>query len=84
MALSPEESGGYTVHLDLAPLTKTDSTNKKAAGIKSQKEKLFIRGKLMSADWQKSGINQLPKPPIKKGIIKKNTITTPCLVTKRL
>lgn len=72
------------VHLDLAPPTKTDSTNKKAAGMRSQKEKLFIRGKLISGDEHIRGINQFLKPPIKKGIIKKNTITTLCPVVVKL
>jgi hypothetical protein len=62
----------------------TDSTNIKAAGINSQKLKLFIRGKDMSATEHIRGISQLPKPPIKKGMTKKKTITTPCPVVIKL
>jgi hypothetical protein len=64
------------VHLDLAPLTRTLSTSKKEAGIRSQKLRLFIRGKLMSAEEHIRGMSQFLKPPIKKGMIKKNTMIT--------
>lgn len=72
------------VQPDPALPTKTDSTSIKEAGTKSQKEKLFIRGKDISATPQNKGINQFPNPPIKKGITKKKTITTLCLVVIRL
>lgn len=65
------------VHPDLAPLTKTLSTSKKDAGINSQKLKLFIRGKLISAEEHIKGISQFLNLPIRKGMIKKNTIITP-------
>lgn len=64
------------VHLDLALLTRVLSTSKKDAGKRSQKERLFIRGKLMSAAPAKRGISQFLNLPIKKGIIKKKTIIT--------
>lgn len=44
-------------------------------GIRSQKERLFIRGKAMSATPSISGISQLPKPPIEIGITMKKIIT---------
>lgn len=84
MAPSLEDKGGYTVHLDLAPPTKTDSTNIKEAGNRSQKLKLFIRGKDISAQPNIKGMSQFLKPPIKKGITKKNTIITLCPVVIKL
>ena len=44
-------------------------------GISSQKDKLFIRGKAMSATPSIRGISQLPKPPIEIGITMKKIIT---------
>jgi len=64
------------VHLEPAPLTRTLSTNKKDAGNKSQKLKLFMRGKLMSAEEHIRGINQFLNLLIRKGMIKKNTMIT--------
>lgn len=39
-----------------------------------QKERLLILGKHISATWKHNGINKLDKPPILKGITKKNII----------
>jgi len=44
-------------------------------GIRSQKDKLFIRGKAISATPSIKGISQLPKPPIEIGIVIKKIIT---------
>jgi len=56
----------------------------KQAGGNSQKLKLFNRGKIMSGDPIKRGINQFPNPPIKTGITKKKIIIRACLVTATL
>ena len=45
---------------------------------------LFIRGKAMSGAPIMSGMNQLPKPPIRVGITMKNTMMRPWPVTKTL
>lgn len=76
MAPSLEDKGGQIVQPEPALPTKTDSTSKKAAGNNNQKLKLFIRGNDISATPHINGINQFPKPLIKKGITKKKTITT--------
>lgn len=54
--------------------TILDSNNKVIAGIKSQKLKLFIRGKAMSTHPNIRGSNQLPNPPIAIGITIKKII----------
>ena len=41
---------------------------------KSQKERLFIRGRHMSATWKHRGMSKFDRPPILKGITKKNII----------
>jgi hypothetical protein len=45
------------------------------AGTSIQKERLFIRGKAMSATPNIRGISQLPKPPMEIGITIKKIIT---------
>ncbi len=45
---------------------------------------LFMRGNAMSGAPIISGTNQLPKPPIKAGMIMKNTMIRPCAVTNTL
>jgi hypothetical protein len=45
---------------------------------------LFMRGNAMSGAPIISGTNQLPKPPIRAGMIMKNTMIRPCAVTKAL
>ena len=68
-------SGGYTVQPVPAPISITEDKSKhKKAGIKSQKLKLFRRGKAISGAPIIKGTNQLPKPPIITGITKKNII----------
>jgi hypothetical protein len=44
-------------------------------GIKSQKDKLFIRGKAISATPSIKGSSQLPKPPMEIGITIKKIMT---------
>jgi hypothetical protein len=50
-------------------------------GISNQKERLFIRGKAISATPNIKGISQLPKPPIEIGITMKKIITKAWAVT---
>jgi len=70
------ERGGYTVHPVPAPASKIlDRSRNKKEGIRSQNERLFIRGKAMSATPSIRGISQLPKPPIEIGITMKKIIT---------
>ena len=54
-----------------------------AAG-SSQNEMLFMRGNAMSGAPIMIGTNQLPKPPIRAGMIMKNTMIRPWAVTKTL
>jgi hypothetical protein len=70
------DRGGYTVQ----PVPTPESTREERRrnikeGISSQKERLFIRGKAMSATPSIRGISQLPKPPIEIGITMKKIIT---------
>lgn len=58
-----------------------DNKRKVKEGINNQKERLFIRGKAMSATPNIRGISQLPKPPIEIGITMKKIITKACAVT---
>jgi hypothetical protein len=44
-------------------------------GTRSQKERLFIRGKAISATPSINGISQFPKPPIEIGMTIKKIIT---------
>jgi len=54
-----------TVHpVPAPPSTKAEPNKKVNAGGINQKLKLFKRGKAISAQPNKSGNNQLPKPPI--------------------
>lgn len=70
------ERGGYTVHPVLALLpTKEDKSSMKNAGGRSQKLKLFIRGKAISGALTIRGINQFLKPLSVTGITKKKIIT---------
>ena len=50
----------------------------------NQKLMLFMRGKAMSGVPIISGTNQLPKPPISAGMIKKNTMIKPWAVMTTL
>jgi hypothetical protein len=77
--------GGYTVHpVPAPPSIAAETTNKKNAGGKSQKLKLFNLGNAISGAPINKGKNQFPNPPIKAGITKKKTIIKPCAVTTTL
>lgn len=80
-----ELNGGYTVQPVPAPnSTKQELTKSNKEGGNNQKLKLFKRGKAISGAPTKIGTNQLPNPPIKTGITKKNTMINPCPVIKTL
>jgi len=63
---------------------KEDKSKKVKEGINNQKERLFIRGKAISATPNIKGSNQLPKPPIEMGITMKKIITNAWAVTTTL
>lgn len=70
------ERGGYTVHPVPTPASRIlDRRRNKKEGIRSQNERLFIRGKAISATPSMSGMSQLPKPPMEIGITMKKIIT---------
>jgi hypothetical protein len=74
--------GGYTVHPVPTPLSRMEESSKKVKeGINNQKDKLFIRGKAISATPNIKGSSQLPKPPIEIGITIKKIITKAWAVT---
>lgn len=74
--------GGYTVHPVPTPASRIEESNKRLnEGTISQKDRLFIRGKAISATPNISGINQLPNPPIEMGIVIKKIITKAWAVT---
>ncbi len=79
------DRGGYTVQPVPTPASRIEESNKnKKEGIRSQKDKLFIRGKAISATPNIRGISQLPKPPIDIGITIKKIITKAWAVTRTL
>ena len=55
----------------------------KATG-RSQKERLFIRGKAISGAPIMIGTNQFPKPPIRAGITIKKIMIRPCMEAQTL
>jgi len=68
-------SGGYTVQPVPTPTsTKEEIRSSVSAGGKSQKLRLFRRGKAISGAPIRIGTNQLPKPPTITGITKKKII----------
>jgi len=70
------DRGGYTVQPVPTPDSRSEEKSKRSnAGGRSQKEKLFKRGKAMSGAPIRRGTSQLPKPPIMVGITKKKIIT---------
>jgi len=76
------DKGGYTVQPVPAPASRRADKSKKAkAGTNNQKDRLFIRGKAISATPSIRGISQLPKPPIEIGITIKKIITKAWAVT---
>ena len=75
------ERGGYRVQPDPTPeSTKLLIISKDKLGGKSQKDKLFKRGKAISPHPKSKGSSQFPKPPIKTGITKKKIIINPWAV----
>jgi hypothetical protein len=59
-----------------APASIAEDSNKNPKdGISNQKDRLFNRGKAISATPSIRGINQLPNPPIEIGITVKKIIT---------
>lgn len=70
-----ELKGGYNVQpVPAPPSTIVDTTIKVRDDGKSQKERLFIRGKDISGALIIKGRNQFPNPPIKTGITIKKII----------
>lgn len=83
----PVESarGGYTVHPVPTPASIRLLRSKKVKeGGRSQKLRLFIRGKAISGPPNIRGISQLPKPPISTGITIKKIIINAWAVTTTL
>ena len=75
------ERGGYKVQPDPTPeSTKLLIISKDKLGGKSQKDRLFKRGKAISPHPKSKGSNQFPNPPIKIGITKKKIIINPWAV----
>ena len=74
-------SGAYSVQpaAGAPPGIKNEPTSIRAAGIISQKLKLFMRAKAMSEAPICSGIIQLAKPT-KPGMMAPNTMMMPCMV----
>jgi len=77
--------GGYTVQPVPAPFsTAADLTSRIRAGGRSQKLRLFIRGKAMSGAPSIRGTSQFPNPPTNTGITRKKIIRNACAVTSVL
>jgi len=69
------DSGGYTVHPVPTPTsTKAERISRIKDGGRSQKLRLFNRGKLISGAPIRIGTNQFPNPPIAIGITMKKII----------
>lgn len=67
------------------PASKTlDKSRNRKEGTNSQKERLFKRGKAMSATPSIRGISQLPKPPIEIGMTMKKIMMKAWAVTTTL
>jgi hypothetical protein len=74
--------GGYTVHPTPAPDSiKLEINSKNNAGGNNQNEILFNLGNAISGAPTNIGTNQLPKPPIKRGITIKKIIINAWAVT---
>jgi len=75
-------SGGETVHPVPTPTsTKEEIRRRVKAGGRSQKLRLFRRGKAISGAPIRIGTNQLPNPPTITGITKKKIMIKACAVT---
>src|SRR5262245_50727587 len=80
-----EDSGGYRGQPVAAPSpVKEEPSSRKNDGTNNQKLMLFMRGNAMSGAPIKSGTNQLPKPPIKAGMTRKNTMNSAWAVSTTL
>lgn len=80
-----EDNGGYRVHpVPGPPLQKGDIRRRVKDGGSNQKLRLLSLGKAISGAPINKGIKKLPKPPNKIGIITKNNISIPCMVTRTL
>jgi len=76
------DKGGYTVQpVPLPASTSEEETSSIKAGGRSQNEILLRRGNAMSGAPIIRGTNQLPNPPIMKGMTKKKIMTNLCAVT---
>jgi len=81
----PPDRGGYTVHPVPAPVSAiADINNRIKAGGNNQKDRLFSRGKAISANPNIRGINQFPNPPMEIGMTEKKIIINACLDTNTL
>ena len=79
------DKGGYTVQPVPTPASRIEERSKKAKeGKRSQKERLFMRGKAISATPSIRGISQFPNPPIEIGITIKKIIIKAWAVTRTL
>lgn len=77
--------GGYTVQPVPTPTsTKEDRRSKEREGGRSQKLRLFSRGKAISGAPIRMGTNQFPKPPTRTGITMKKIIINAWAVTRTL
>src|ERR1019366_2104734 len=74
------DNGGYSVQPEPDSPMKSPMQINTNAGGNSQKLMLFNRGNAMSGAPIISGMNQLPKPPIKAGMTEKKIISSPWLV----
>jgi hypothetical protein len=80
-----EDKGGYNVHPVPGPPLQNGEINKRDnEDGNNQKLKLFSLGKAISGAPINKGIKKLPKPPKRIGIITKNSIKIPCIVTNTL
>ncbi len=76
------DRGGYKVQPVPGPSPiNTERMSKIKDDTNNQKLKLFIRGNAISGAPIMRGTNQLPNPPMRAGIIIKNTIINACPVT---
>lgn len=61
--------------------TRAEPTKRIKDGGRSQKLRLFSRGKDMSGEPIIKGMSQFPKPPTKTGMTRKKIIRNACAVT---
>src|SRR4051812_19871563 len=84
------ESGGYTGQPPPkpvepgAPSTNSENNSSAREDGSNQNEMLFMRGTAMGGPPIMSGTNQLPTPPMRVGMTRKNTMIRPWPVTNTL